>query len=105
MRRVHLIVPLALLAGLMPAAAQEMAERGKALLADLCASCHAVEATGDSPNPAAPAFRRITRRMDLDELYDRLREGLSSAHRNMPAYRFTPQDARAVRAYLHTIQE
>jgi cytochrome c len=93
-----------LLAGLGPAAAQGRVARGKALLTEMCASCHAVGTRGASPNPAAPAFRIISRRMELNELYERLRDGLSSGHRDMPTFRFTREDARAVRAYLRTIE-
>jgi mono/diheme cytochrome c family protein len=88
-----------------PAAAQELAARGHALLSEMCASCHAIERTGASPHPAAPPFRTIGRRLDVDDLYDRLREGLSAGHRDMPSFRFTREDARAVRAYLRTIEE
>jgi mono/diheme cytochrome c family protein len=88
-----------------PATAQELAARGHALLSEMCASCHAIERTGASPHPAAPPFRTISRRLDVDDLYDRLREGLSSGHRDMPTFRFTREDARAVRAYLRTIEE
>jgi cytochrome c len=67
----------------------------------MCAACRAIERTSASPHPAAPPFRTISRRLDVDDLYDRLREGLSSGHRDMPTFRFT----RAVRAYLRTIEE
>jgi cytochrome c len=94
-----------LLAGLGPAAAQDRVVRGKALLTEMCSSCHAVGTSGASPNPAAPAFRIISRRMELNDLYERLREGLSSGHRDMPTFRFSREDARAVRAYLRTIEK
>ena len=69
----------------------------------MCASCHAIATSGASPHPAAPPFRIIGRRIDIDDLYDKLREGLSSGHRDMPTFRFTREDARAVRVYLRTI--
>ena len=96
-----LAVPLAA----APAAAQELAARGHALLSEMCASCHAIEKSGASPHPAAPPFRVISRRFDIDDLYEKLREGLSSGHRDMPTFRFTREDARAVRAYLWEIAE
>jgi cytochrome c len=88
-----------------PASAQDLATRGKALLAEMCARCHAITQSGKSPHPAAPPFRFIGRRLDIDDLYENLREGLSSGHRDMPSFRFTREDARAVRAYLRTIAE
>jgi cytochrome c len=94
-----------LLAAGSSAAAQELAARGHALLAEMCASCHAIEKSGASPHPAAPPFRRLSRRLDIDELYDRLREGLLAGHRDMPAFRFSREDARAIRAYVRSIEE
>ena len=99
------IMPLAVLLAASPAAAQELAARGHALLSEMCASCHAIEKSGASPHPAAPPFRAISRRFDIDDLYEKLREGLSSGHRDMPTFRFTREDARAVRAYLREIAE
>jgi len=99
------IMLLAVLLVASPAAAQELAARGHALLSEMCASCHAIEKSGASPHPAAPPFRVISRRFDIDDLYEKLREGLSSGHRDMPTFRFTREDARAVRAYLREIAE
>ena len=99
------ILSLALLLAGTPAAAQELAARGHALLSEMCAACHAIGTSDASPHPAAPAFRIISRRFEIDDLYEKLREGFSSGHRDMPAFRFTREDARAVRAYLRTIAE
>ena len=85
--------------------ASERTDRGRSLLTEYCSSCHAVGRTGQSPLPAAPAFRRIGNRLDLNGLVDRMREGLSSAHKDMPTFRFSREDARAVRSYLNSIQE
>ena len=99
------ILTIAVLLAASSAAAQDLAARGHALLSEMCASCHAIEKSGASPHPAAPPFRVISRRFDIDDLYEKLREGLSSGHRDMPTFRFTREDARAVRAYLREIAE
>jgi len=99
------ILPFAVLLAASPVAAQELAARGHTLLSEMCASCHAIEKSGASPHLAAPPFRIISRRLDIGDLYEKLREGLSSGHRDMPTYRFTREDARAVRAYLRIIAE
>ena len=99
------ILPFAVLLATSPVAAQELAARGHTLLSEMCASCHAIEKSGASPHPAAPPFRIISRRLDIGDLYEKLREGLSSGHRDMPTFRFTREDARAVRAYLRIIEE
>jgi cytochrome c len=74
-------------------------------LSQHCADCHAIGRTGESPLPLAPPFRRIGERMDIGELMTRMREGLSSGHREMPMFRFSHEDARAIRSYLNWIQQ
>jgi|SoiMethySBSTD1v2_1073268.scaffolds.fasta_scaffold443671_4 cytochrome c len=85
--------------------ASDPKERGKALVEELCAGCHAVGRSGESPLAGAPAFRMLSRRFDMNELMDRMEQGLSSAHAEMPAFHFKRDDARAVRVYLNSIQD
>jgi mono/diheme cytochrome c family protein len=80
-------------------------QQARALLKEFCSRCHAVDKTGRSPHPYAPPFR------DLGEnkLYDadfsqRLQNGLSSIHPDMPTFRFSERDAGAVIDYLRAIQ-
>jgi len=87
------------------AGAEERHERGHALVTRLCAQCHAVGTAGSSPHPAAPVFRRLQRTLDFNGFVDRLQQGLMVAHPDMPTFRFTRQDARAVAAYLSSIQQ
>ena len=103
-----LMLALALLA---PSAATAVAEqsdmrilRGEALACGMCAECHAIGRGGESPHVAAPPFRTLERRLDLDSFLDRLRQGLTSGHPDMPTFRFTRDDARALIAYLRSIQ-
>lgn len=83
---------------------ETVSARGKALLVRLCGQCHATGTAGASPHPAAPVFRRLGNRIDLDAIEDRLRQGLFSGHRDMPEFRLTREEARAVRIYLRNIQ-
>jgi mono/diheme cytochrome c family protein len=85
--------------------ANEAEDRGRALLTEFCARCHAVGRTGASPLRTAPPFRTLRRRMDMNELMDRMQEGLFSTHGDMPTFRLRREDARDVRLYLHSIQE
>jgi mono/diheme cytochrome c family protein len=89
-----------------PAAAQDAAQlrRGQALLQRNCSACHAVGATGDSPNPAAPRFRELHRRYAIDNLAEALAEGMLTGHPAMPEFDFPPNDVRAIIAYLKSIQ-
>jgi cytochrome c len=98
-----------LLSGLSRSLAEDsepraLARQGRALAERMCAHCHAVGASGPSPHSAAPAFRTLNRRVDLDAFTNRLREGLISGHPDMPVFRFTREDARALTAYLRSIQ-
>lgn len=79
-------------------------QRGETLAMNLCAECHAIRGTEQSPHAGAPAFHILDRRLDLDSFLERLRRGLTSGHPDMPAFRFTRDDARALIAYLRSIQ-
>ncbi len=72
-------------------------ERGRALAERMCSQCHAFGKSGQSPHVGAPAFRALDRR-------ERLREGLTVGHPDMPTFRFTREDARAFLLYLRSIQ-
>ncbi len=80
-----------------------LARSGAALAERMCGSCHAVGRTDQSPHIGAPPFRNLDRRLDIDTFVQRLREGLTSGHPDMPTFRFTRQDARAFLAYLRAI--
>jgi hypothetical protein len=67
--------------------------------------CHAIDRAGASAHRAAPPFRELDRRINLDEFTRQLREGLASGHPDMPTFRFRREDARALTAYLRFIQE
>jgi len=79
-------------------------QRGRALAERMCAGCHAIGRTGQSPHIGAPPFRDLDRRIDLDGFIARLRDGLTSGHPDMPTFRFTRGDARAFVAYLRAIE-
>jgi mono/diheme cytochrome c family protein len=85
--------------------AQEPAQRGRTLLEDNCASCHAIGKSGDSPRATAPPFRTLNRSFDLDKFQEQLQRGLISGHPDMPEFKFSEDDARGVVAYLRSIQE
>jgi cytochrome c len=79
-------------------------QRGRGLAERMCSQCHAIGRSGESPHAGAPAFRALDRRVDLDSFIERLREGLTVGHPDMPAFRFTREDARAFLLYLRSIQ-
>jgi len=85
--------------------AQEPARHGRALLQQFCAPCHAIGKTGRSRHVGAPPFRYLGRSYDLDQFPRMLERGISSGHPDMPEFKFTEDDAKAVQAYLRSIQE
>ena len=85
--------------------AQEPTRHGRAILKEFCARCHAIGKTGNSPHRSALPFRTLGRSFDLDQLPRQLERGISSTHPDMPEFKFSEDDALAVRAYLRTIQQ
>jgi cytochrome c len=79
--------------------------QGRSLVAEFCARCHAIGITGESPHPWAPPFRTLGRTVDLNEFPRALERGITSIHPDMPAIKFSQEEARAVRAYLWAIQQ
>jgi mono/diheme cytochrome c family protein len=97
--------------GVSAASAQEptekltgLARQGRALADRLCAQCHAIGRGGLSPHTGAPPFRKLGDRVDLDTFQNELRGHFSSGHPDMPTFHFTRNDARALTAYLRSIQ-
>jgi cytochrome c len=81
-----------------------LARQGRTLADRLCAQCHAVGRSGVSPHAGAPPFRKLGDRVDLDSFQNQLRDHFSSGHPDMPTFHFTRNDARALTAYLRSIQ-
>jgi cytochrome c len=110
MQRPRLILMLAIaswlaLSGPAAAQAQDPIRRGRTLLKEFCAECHAIGKSGASPMPSALPFRRLGRSFDFDNFPGRLQRGISSGHPAMPEFRFGGADARAATAYLRSIQQ
>ena len=87
------------------AQAQDPVRHGRALVKEFCGRCHAIGESGKSAHPDAPPFRTLGRSFDLDQFPRLLERGISSGHPDMPEFKFSLDDANAVRAYLRTIQE
>ncbi len=81
-------------------------QHGKDLLEILCARCHATGPNGTSAHRDAPPFRSLGERKLYDEDFvQRLQDGLSTIHKDMPSFTFSARDAGAVLNYLRSIQE
>ena len=81
-------------------------QRGKDLLERMCSKCHAVGETGQSPHPQAPPFRTFSEEKLYDEDFtERLQNGLSTMHPDMPTFHFGRRDAEAAVNYLKSLQQ
>lgn len=81
-----------------------LVEDGLAIAEANCASCHSIGAAGDSPNPKAPTFRALLARYSAETLEMELAEGMRVAHAPMPQFKFKPEGAAALVAYLNAVQ-
>ena len=87
------------------AQAQDPVKQGRTILKDFCASCHSIKKSGDSPMKSALPLRLLGRSFEMDRFAQDLTRGILSGHPDMPEFKLTEDDARAVSAYLRTIQK
>ena len=69
-----------------------------------CSSCHALGSVGQSPLPAAPPLREISRRYPVEQLGEAFAEGFVSTHSPMPEFVLEAGQNRDLLAYLASIQ-
>jgi len=74
--------------------------RGEAIAQRLCARCHAVGRTGESPMGLAPAFRDLSKRYPIENLAEALAEGIVTGHPAMPRFTFEPREIDALLTYI-----
>ena len=83
----------------------ELLGRGEAIAENLCAKCHAIGITGESPHPDAVPLRQLSWKYPVDELEQPFLQGIVVGHPDMPEWQFTQQDVDALLAYIESIQE
>jgi mono/diheme cytochrome c family protein len=104
-RRLFVALPIYLCCHGAAEALDEEQQHARALLKEFCGRCHAIGKTGESPHPYAPSFRYLGENKLYDETFSqRLQDGLSTIHPDMPTFRFSQRDAGAVIEYLRAIQ-
>jgi mono/diheme cytochrome c family protein len=89
----------------VPARQSGNAEVGHQVAQELCAHCHAIERTGDSPNAAAPPLRLALSNYRSDRLVDDLHASRAVSLRRMPVFHFGEGHEYDIVAYLLSIQE
>ncbi|MBP1179897.1 c-type cytochrome [Methylobacterium sp. PvR107] len=78
--------------------------QGETIARTNCARCHAVGRVGASPLSAAPPFRELHRRYPVADLGEALTEGIRTGHPSMPEFRFDPDQAEDLIAYLKSLE-
>jgi mono/diheme cytochrome c family protein len=102
---IPVLVALLVLLTASPATPQDgNAQRGRALLQDRCAQCHAIEPVGASPLPIAPPFRELHKRYPVEHLAEAFAEGIVTGHPTMPEFTMDPGQIGDVIAYLKTLE-
>ncbi|MGA0532664.1 c-type cytochrome [Hansschlegelia sp. KR7-227] len=79
-------------------------QRGLVFARANCAMCHAIGASGASPLPMAPPFRRLHERYPVDSLGEALAEGIVTGHPSMPQFQLDRAQIGDLLAYLHTLE-
>jgi len=98
---------LAAAPALAQSADKSAALRGEALVAKLCAACHALGASDVSPNARATPMREIARKYNPEDLEESFAEGVMVGHEapEMPAFEFDPPQIDELVAYLKALRD
>ena len=86
------------------AASRHDAAAGQRFVGRACAGCHAVGPQGASPNPHSPPFRTLAARLPGEALEAQLAAISQHGHVEMPPIYMTPEEIRAVAAYIRSIE-
>lgn len=77
-------------------------QEGRVLAERSCASCHGIDAKTRSPDPRAPAFRRVAQTPGMTAVA--LRAALQTSHRTMPNIVLSKQERENVIAYILSLK-
>lgn len=88
-----------------PSRANANLGEGRRLAEIHCARCHAIGQAGVSRHPQAPAFRTLSSAYAIGMLDEAFAEGVLVGHRDMPEFRFEPQQIDDLLGYIESIQE
>jgi len=104
MRRVLMLMALAIATLTPAAAASPQEQRGKTFALTNCARCHAIDRASPSPLKIAPPFRTLHTRYPVENLTEALAEGIQTGHPTMPEFRLDPDQIHDLLSYLKTLE-
>ena len=79
--------------------------RGRRLVEENCARCHAIGLNDISSHSAAIPFRDISIFYPVEALEEAFAEGIETGHPDMPVFDASLGQVRAIIAYMKTLQE
>lgn len=82
---------------------EQLIARGKALAQKNCAWCHAVDKTGESPNPRAPRWRELAGHHPVMALREPLSRGIARPHDEMPKFELSDAEVDTIIAYINSL--
>ncbi|NDW05476.1 c-type cytochrome [Jiella pacifica] len=85
--------------------AQDAVSRGHELAVANCSRCHAVGATGASPNLKAPPFRTLSERFPIDALEETFIGTIDTGHEGMPVFTANQSQIDDIIAYIASVME
>ncbi len=77
---------------------------GEALAKENCSQCHNINLSGDSPNKAAPPFRKLDERRPIDTIARMLLDKESPEHTDMPRFTLTVSQAWDIAEWIDWLQ-
>ena len=100
-----IVLPFLTTASLANGTASPEIAAGKMLAEKLCAKCHAVLTTGDSPDAKAPPFRTFAQKWPVQDLEEALAEGIVVGHGIMPEFEFEPADITSLLSFIESLSK
>nr|TFG51204.1 MAG: cytochrome c [Hyphomicrobiales bacterium] len=82
--------------------------RGRAFAQKNCSTCHAIDATGESPYAPAVPFRELSQYYPIENLAEALAEGINVGHSGdveMPEFTLSPVEIDEFLGYLTSLQQ
>lgn len=80
----------------------QMMTQGRSIAEGVCAQCHAVRLTGQSPNQLAPPFRTLGARYDESTLSRKLAD-IETGHYQMPPLKMTGDEIMSLMEYIREV--
>jgi len=82
----------------------EQLSEGQTMAEGMCATCHAIGPSGDSPHSSAPPFHTLSERYPVASLAESFAEGIIVGHPDMPVFEFEPRNIDSLLAYIESVQ-